>query len=148
MVPEEWLRRFAGIVGAGEESGDHVRFRITQTAMLDAALAAEPTVRLDDKFLLAREELASIGGGLEPIDAAKSFVGSLRDYQRDAMGWFTFLRRFGFGGCLADDMGLGKTVMVLAWLDRIRAMREAKGPSLVVVPRSVVFNWIEEAARS
>ena len=147
MVPEEWLRRFAGIVGAGEESGDHVRFRISQTALLDAALAAEPAVRMDDKFMLAREELATLGGGLSPLDPASSFVGSLRDYQKDALGWFAFLRRFGFGGCLADDMGLGKTVMVLAWLDRIRATREAKGPSLVVVPRSVVFNWIEEAAR-
>jgi SNF2 family DNA or RNA helicase len=28
-----------------------------------------------------------------------------------------FLRRFGFGGCLADDMGLGKTVQVLALLE-------------------------------
>jgi SNF2 family DNA or RNA helicase len=74
-------------------------------------------------------------------------VGRLRDYQRDALGWFAFLRRFGFGGCLADDMGLGKTVMVLAWLDRLRARREAGAPSLVVVPRSVVFNWIEEALR-
>jgi len=71
----------------------------------------------------------------------------LRDYQRDALGWFAFLRRFGFGGCLADDMGLGKTVMVLAWLDLLRATREAKAPSLVVVPRSVVFNWIDETAR-
>jgi len=147
MVPEEWLRRFAGIVSSGEQSGDHVRFRISQAALLDAALAAEPAVRLDDKFLLARDELKSLKDGLAPIDAAKSFVGSLRDYQKDALGWFAFLRRFGFGGCLADDMGLGKTVMVLAWLDRIRATREAKGPSLVVVPRSVVFNWIEEAAR-
>jgi SNF2 family DNA or RNA helicase len=44
-------------------------------------------------------------------------------------------------------MGLGKTVMVLAWLDRLRATRELKGPSLVVVPRSVLFNWMEEAKR-
>jgi len=147
MVPEEWLRRFAGIVSAGEESGDHVRFKISQTALLDAALASEPAVSMDEKFLLARDELATLGGGLSSLDAAKSFVGNLRDYQRDALGWFAFLRRFGLGGCLADDMGLGKTVMVLAWLDRLRAMRDSKAPSLVVVPRSVVFNWIDEAAR-
>ena len=46
-------------------------------------------------------------------------------------------------------MGLGKTVMVLALLD---ARRQATGgrsarPSLVVVPRSLVFNWRDEAAR-
>jgi superfamily II DNA or RNA helicase len=147
MLPEEWLRRFSGIAAAAESSGDHLRFRASQTALLDAALADAPGVRLDERFVLAREELATLGGGLAPLEEARSFVGALRDYQRDALGWFAFLKRFGFGGCLADDMGLGKTVMVLAWLDRLRARREAKSPSIVVVPRSVVFNWIDEAAR-
>jgi superfamily II DNA or RNA helicase len=146
MVPEEWLRRFAGIASVGEAADDHVRFKGSQAALLDAALTHLPSVRMDERFMLARDELATFGG-LTPIDAARSFDGRLRDYQRDALGWLAFLRRFGFGGCLADDMGLGKTVMVLAWLDRLRASRELNGPSLVVVPRSVLFNWIEEAAR-
>jgi superfamily II DNA or RNA helicase len=146
MVPEEWLRRFIGIASAGEAQGDHVRFKVSQAALLDAALTAQPSVRFDERFMLVRDELATLQG-VAPLDAAKSFNGQLRDYQREALGWFAFLRRFGFGGCLADDMGLGKTVMVLAWLDRLRATREAKGPSLVVVPRSVVFNWIEETTR-
>ena len=42
---------------------------------------------------------------------------TLRDYQREGLGWLHFLRSFGFGGCLADDMGLGKTVQVLALLE-------------------------------
>src|SRR5262249_11368880 len=118
MVPEEWLRRLAGIAGAGEAAGDHVRFKGSQAALLDAALADLPAVGMDERFLLARDELATFGG-VTPLDAARSFNGRLRDYQRDALGWLAFLRRFGFGGCLADDMGLGKTVMVLAWLDRL-----------------------------
>ncbi len=146
IVPEEWLRRWAGIADIGEAAGDHVRFRLSQAALLDAALAEQPAIRVDERFARTRDELASFGG-ITPMDAASSFTGELRDYQRDALGWFAFLRRFGFGGCLADDMGLGKTVMVLAWLDRLRARRETKAPSLVVVPRSVVFNWHEEAAR-
>jgi len=68
-----------------------------------------------------------------------------------ALGWFAFLRRFGFGGCLADEMGLGKTVMVLAALEARRLERQTDGtphrPSLIVVPRSLVFNWLQEAAR-
>src|SRR5213592_3934174 len=68
-----------------------------------------------------------------------------RSYQRDGLGWLHFLRRLGFGGCLADDMGLGKTVQVLALLAARRA--EGKGPSLVVMPRSLVFNWKDEARR-
>ncbi|MFL6232201.1 MAG: DEAD/DEAH box helicase, partial [Thermoanaerobaculia bacterium] len=50
---------------------------------------------------------------------------------------------------LADDMGLGKTVQVLALLEARRELREREGlaPSLAVVPRSLVFNWLAEAAR-
>ena len=44
-------------------------------------------------------------------------------------------------------MGLGKTIQVLALLQRRRAHRQAKGPSLAVVPRSLVFNWMQEAAK-
>ena len=33
--------------------------------------------------------------------------GELRPYQQLGMSWL-FLRKYGFGGCLADDMGLGK----------------------------------------
>ena len=146
IVPEDWLKRWAGIAGVGVASGDHVRFKMSQVALLDAALEAQPAVGVDERFARVRDELSSFSG-IAPLDAASSFAGQLRDYQRDALGWFAFLRRFGFGGCLADDMGLGKTVMMLAWLDRLRAMKQSSGPSLVVVPRSVVFNWKEETAR-
>ena len=45
-------------------------------------------------------------------------------------------------------MGLGKTVQVLALLEARRGCAPgADGPSLVVVPRSLVFNWKQEAAR-
>jgi superfamily II DNA or RNA helicase len=146
IVPEEWLRRWAGIAGMGEIAGDHVRFKLSQAALLDAALASLPAIRVDERFARTREQLASFNG-VGPLDAASSFAGQLRDYQRDALGWFAFLRQFQVGGCLADDMGLGKTVMVLAWLDRLRRERKKTIASLVVVPRSVVFNWKEEAAR-
>ena len=44
-------------------------------------------------------------------------------------------------------MGLGKTVQVLALLQSRRARRLSKGPSLIVVPRSLVFNWKAEAEK-
>nr|WP_247879166.1 DEAD/DEAH box helicase [Azospirillum brasilense] len=53
----------------------------------------------------------------------------------------------GFGGVLADDMGLGKTAQTLAHI----AMEEKEGrltdPCLVVVPTSLVPNWVAEAQR-
>jgi hypothetical protein len=148
MVPEEWLRRYAKMAGFGEVKGDHVRYRPSQTALLDALLETQPAVSVDAAFARARAQLVEFSG-VAPLDPPATFRGQLRDYQRDALGWFDFLRRFGFGGCLADDMGLGKTVMVLALLDSRRREREPGAPrtSVAVVPRSLVFNWMEEAAR-
>lgn len=148
MVPEEWLRRYAKMAAFGESKDDHVRFRPTQTALLDALLEAQPAVRIDDAFARARAELTQFSG-IRPLDPPPSFRGTLREYQSEALGWFSFLRRFGFGGCLADDMGLGKTVMVLALLEARRVEREPGRPrtSVAVVPRSLVYNWIDEASR-
>jgi superfamily II DNA or RNA helicase len=150
LVPEEWLKRYAGVARFGEVDGDHVRFRPSQTALLDALLASQPAIAVDEAFNRARVALNSFTG-VVPLEAPPTFTGTLRDYQRDALGWFAFLRQFGFGGCLADDMGLGKTVMVIALLEARRLARVEAGddhqPSLAVLPRSLVFNWMEEASR-
>lgn len=148
LLPEEWLRRYASIAGFGETEGDAIRFGRSQAALLDALLAAQPAIAYDEVFERVRSELRTFGG-MSAADPPPSFRGTLREYQREALGWFEFLRRFNFGGCLADDMGLGKTVMVLALLDGCRHGRGSGPhiPSIVVVPKSLVFNWMEEAAR-
>jgi hypothetical protein len=78
-----------------------------------------------------------------PISNPDGFVGELRHYQADALGWLAFLDRAGLGGCLAMDMGLGKTPTVLAHL-RLDA---GHGPVLVVCPPAVLSNWATEARR-
>ena len=144
LLPEEWLRQSELLAGMGQADGERIRFRRGQVALLDALIDAEPTATCDAAFKRAREALARFAG-VVPLDPPRSFVGTLRPYQREGLGWLTSLRELGFGGCLADDMGLGKTVQVLALLDGRRAGRH--GPSLVVVPRSLLFNWQDEAAR-
>ena len=42
-------------------------------------------------------------------------------------------------------MGLGKTIQVLAFL--LSRKKESKLPNLVVAPKSLVFNWIDEAKK-
>jgi superfamily II DNA or RNA helicase len=148
LLPEEWLQRYAGIASFGNTAGDAIRFGRSQAALLDALLAAQPAISYDETFAQIRLELRTFGG-IAAEDPSSSFRGTLREYQREALGWFSFLRRFQFGGCLADDMGLGKTVMVLALLDARRRLKtgDKKAPSIVVVPRSLVFNWRDEATR-
>ncbi len=147
LLPEEWIQRLAPMARLGQAEGDHLRFGSVQAALLDAWLENEPAVTSDEAFERARERLQGFAG-IAPAAAPPGFRGELRGYQRTGLGWLHFLRDFGFGGCLADDMGLGKTVQVLALLESRRVLRESEGlpPSLVVVPRSLVFNWIAEAA--
>jgi len=144
VLPLDWLSQYGALAALGDVSGDIVRFTRAQTGLLDVLLAAMPMVSVDAQFERARDALRDFAG-VAPADAPDSFTGVLRPYQREGVGWLHFLRTFGFGGCLADDMGLGKTVQVLAVLDERR--RGGHGPSLVVVPKSLVFNWQQEAAR-
>jgi hypothetical protein len=89
--------------------------------------------------LLRKAETAAT----EPADAPDGFVGELRSYQADALGWLRFLDTVQLGGCLALDMGLGKTPIVLAQVLR----HVGDGPTLVIAPAAVVGNWAAEAAR-
>ena len=149
MLPEDWLRRVGTLAGMGTPQDGHIRFRRSQVGLLDALLAAQPEAKFDEGFARIREELRAFQG-VEPGAQPDGFAGALRDYQREGLGWIDFLRRFSFGGCLADDMGVGKTAQVLALLEKRRELRaagEAVEPSLVVVPRSLVFNWKQEAER-
>lgn len=90
------------------------------------------------------------------LNPPASFVGTLRPYQVKGLSWMAFLDTLGLGACLADDMGLGKTIQLLALLadERERADEaaaagagERPGPTLLVVPMSVVANWVHEARR-
>jgi hypothetical protein len=144
LLPEQWLERFAPLAGLGTKEEGHLRFRRNQAGLLDALLAAQPDVRVDEAFERVRQGLLDFQG-VRAAPQPRGFVGRLRDYQREGVGWMEFLREFGLGGCLADDMGVGKTAQVLAVLESRRA--EGKGPSLVVAPKSLMFNWRAEAAR-
>jgi superfamily II DNA or RNA helicase len=161
MLPQEWLKKYLPLAALGEQGEDHLRFTTKQVGFLDALLSSMPQATFDATFRQARDELLRFEG-ITPLDPPSGFTGELRHYQRDGLGWMEFLRRFGFGGCLADDMGLGKTVQVLALLEQRRQLHGSVGsdgsngngqsngkarPSLVVVPRSLVFNWKQEATK-
>lgn len=112
---------------------------------------------------------------LRTIEPPQSFLGTLRPYQVRGVSWMAFMERLGFGLCLADDMGLGKTIQLLALMAFEREGSSAEssatptsnapgavgdsadatsssdsrsaGPTLLLVPMSVVGNWIHETKR-
>ncbi|KWU42329.1 hypothetical protein RHOSPDRAFT_21420 [Rhodotorula sp. JG-1b] len=67
----------------------------------------------------------------------------LKDYQMLGVNWLNLLYRRGTSCILADEMGLGKTAQVIALLAHLKATGEP-GPHLVIVPSSVLDNWMRE----
>ena len=153
LLPEEWLKKLAPLAEFATVEGDNLRFKPSQALLLDALLddrQEEISLEVDKQFATFRKKLRSFSG-VSPAKAPRGFHGTLRKYQQEGLGWMKFLQEFRLGGCLADDMGLGKTVQVLALLLTRRQRRlpqgEERKPSLVVAPKSVVFNWELEAKK-
>ena len=71
----------------------------------------------------------------------------LRTYQQEGVRWLFNLYSQGLGGLIADDMGLGKTIQMLTLLDRVHSSNKPGEQSLIVVPTSVIDNWIAECQR-
>ena len=146
ILPEEWLVKYGLLAGLGVAEGEHLRFNAVQVSIIDALLTSKEDVDFDAKFLETRERLAAFDG-IKTEREPPTFQGELRPYQREGIGWLKFLEEFNFGGCLADDMGLGKTIQMLAFLEDRRLRVKKRNPTLVVVPKSLMFNWKHECER-
>lgn len=144
MLPIEWLKNFTPLLEIGLEEDEMIRIRRSQMIILDKLLESIPQLSVDESVKRAVEELESLDV-LEPVYPPATFRGTLREYQAEALGWMLFLQKSGFGGILADDMGLGKTVQILSLLEMRRT--ESHKPSIVVAPKSLLFNWKAEAAK-
>ncbi len=132
---------------AQSSSEDGLRFHPSQAGLVDALLVAQPAVDVDSAFAALREKIRSFEA-IDPQKAPRGFKGKLRGYQEMGLGWLEFLREYSLGGVLADDMGLGKTVQALALIKKYRTKSRTTGlPILVVAPRSLIYNWIDEAKR-
>ena len=80
----------------------------------------------------------------ENIDYPK-LNATLRDYQKYGYKWLKYLTDNNLGACLADDMGLGKTLQAIALLSRVH--EEKKKKSIVIMPKSLIYNWENEIKR-
>lgn len=146
-LPPEWIERYRHLFALGEEKDDQLRVAHHHLTLLDQLLAEEGArAQTDRQFERRRAQLRDFGG-IKEQKLPKHFVGELRPYQRAGYDWLHFLREYKFGGCLADDMGTGKSVQTLALLQSLKERKSSTRASLMVVPRSLVFNWEREAAR-
>lgn len=82
----------------------------------------------------------------QSIKDVKGLVAELRPYQSRGVAWLWQANQLGMGVCLADDMGLGKTIQILS-LCLLLKEKQKSLRAFVVVPASLVGNWVKEVER-
>ncbi|MBX0291833.1 DEAD/DEAH box helicase [Hymenobacter sp. HSC-4F20] len=142
IIPEEWFTQYLELFAFSEEHHHSLTLRKHHLALVsDLQNGNLATVVMSRKLEKLREFEV-----VEDRPLPLSFRGELRPYQKAGYNWLHFVQEYQFGGCLADDMGLGKTVQTLAMLLQRKESGAAKGAaSLLVMPTSLVYNWMTEA---
>ena len=136
-LPADWLAVH------GHRVADLLAARDAEKKLATAALPELGALcdALECKKPLALEKLAPLldgFAGIPHVVLPDGITASLRDYQKIGVDWLSFLRDAELGAVLADDMGLGKSLQTICIL---------RGRTLVVCPKSVVYNWADEIAR-
>jgi superfamily II DNA or RNA helicase len=145
VIPEQWFSQYGNLLHFSE-GGDNLKLRrhhLGLVSELQDGEMAEVAMNRKLQKLTNFEET-------EDVPMPVNFAGSLRPYQKAGYNWFHFLKEYHFGGCLADDMGLGKTIQTLALLQKHKEDTEnagSKATSLVIMPTSLIYNWLNEAKK-
>lgn len=141
VLPRVWMEKYRSLFEFGKIEEDAIRIHKQHFSLVE-----EP-IRPFHAGTLDRLRKLNEVGLLPESPLPAGLKSQLRKYQIEGFTWMWFLKQNGFGGCLADDMGLGKTIQAIAVL---LAAKEAEGErktSLVIVPASLLHNWISECSR-
>ncbi len=147
FIPKGLARDFEHLERRGDFRDDLIRFDSHDLSVIAQFIDTQKNVVRDpafDGYLSFLKDKCVPG---RPVTVPKALKATLRPYQKTGFAWIQGLFEFGFCGILADDMGLGKTVQVLAVL--LDAKERSKGghTSLVIVPKTLIWNWESEVQR-
>jgi SNF2 family DNA or RNA helicase len=163
IIPDEWFSKYTDIFKFAQFENDRLQLKKIHFQLIEKninGIEHDLSERIKD---LNQE---NINFNYEVPD---SLNASLRSYQKEGYQWMRFLNKNDFGGCLADDMGLGKTIQTIALilsqgkeintetleksnnsqLDLFTTSEKTtiKIPSLIIVPSSLIDNWINEVQK-
>lgn len=161
VIPEEWFSRYKPVFEFGQVDQERLRIHKQHFSQVDEAVRKKHASTIGHLERLNRME------ALPRVRLPRGLNAGLREYQVEGIAWLWLLQENGFGGCLADDMGLGKTLQAIAVLLLNKELQVAKtnqdtpeegqltlfndkndhAASLVVVPASLIQNWINEIER-
>lgn len=159
VIPSEWFARFREMFEFCKKKDDTIQLHKQHFIILEKA---EKGIKNSDfkslEPLVKKEKLPS-------VKIPEKLAATLRPYQLEGFTWLMYLQQQNLGGCLADDMGLGKTLQAITLILNNTANKPSsktetksdhsqlllfaneehdKNTNLVVVPASLVHNWINE----
>ena len=140
-VAEELRNALRRLSDVSQESRGKLQLDASAAPVMNALEAAKIQVESDKHWEKCLKRLREATDTVHEPPAGLN--ANLRDYQLEGFRWLSRLSHWGIGGILADDMGLGKTVQALALL----LTRIESGPTLVIAPTSLGFNWERECER-
>jgi len=144
LLPDEWIERLATIFKNSEVQDDKLLISKMKFNIIDILFDEINDEQLKLEIDYRKRKLLTFEE-IEEVPLPETVTADLRPYQKEGFYWMKFLDDFGFGGCLADDMGLGKTLQVITFLAYKKS--QGAGTNLIVVPKSLIFNWADEIAK-
>ena len=141
ILPGAWFSRYRSVFEFGRCENQRILIHKQHFSMVEDPIRPFHADTLDRLQKLNEVEL------LPDFTLPFGLKAGLRKYQEEGYRWMCFLQQNGFGGCLADDMGLGKTLQAIAILLRSQEESPDKKTSLVIVPASLMHNWLSECNR-
>jgi SNF2 family DNA or RNA helicase len=139
LLNETYVKRLERLF---KKKGKKARLSFFDLPLLDELLEE---VARDKIFERSRKVFEGFNGLLDQKVRLPKLQAKLRPYQVQGFKWLSYLYENNLGGCLADDMGLGKTLQAISLLATVYP--KEKTPSLIVMPRSLLFNWELEVRR-
>ena len=141
IIPEEWLVKMTKIIALSEDTKKGLRINKLRFNVIDELFDKIKDKGVIDDIKEKRTLLQEYNTN-QRLELPESVSAILRPYQEEGYQWMRFLESCKFGGILADDMGLGKTLQVISLL--AQAHQQNNCEALVVVPKSLIFNWARE----
>lgn len=169
VLPSEWFSHFSKVLNFSVEEDDRLKIKKIHISLLE-----DLQQYLDDELPSADWAAAITDQKIPDCNIPQSFKAEMRSYQKEGYNWMRFLLENKLGALLADDMGLGKTIQTLALIQHLTD-EQAKlkllgklnlpsseqvqqlingqsdndshwhGPCIVVCPKSLLYNWRNEA---
>ncbi|MEN9609841.1 MAG: hypothetical protein RLZZ628_655 [Bacteroidota bacterium] len=145
ILPQEWLDKYAAALKFGTVKGDKLKFSNLHFSLIED-LYGEIDGNDALQKLYEKKQLLKNFQSIADKPLPKGISADLRPYQQSGYNWLNFLDEFKWGGILADDMGLGKTLQAITFLQNQAELKPDR-QNLVIVPKSLVFNWQSECAK-